>query len=227
MPLSASSQYDVCASQVCDAIRRVDAAFGRHALQRFHAEPRPHVSVRLPGLLWRSPAASLACMGAAVPYASGEPASSMCTGGPLERAWPEVVPHMRPPSLPSCEAAFCSAAALCATAAACLKATCAEGRLCALAGPAPSDSAHASAPKPWHCAHTLSLPRAGGVGAGGQGARAGGACGGRQRRRLRLRRGRPGAGVGARGREHTVPHRAKGPPCVASLGSELLNQDIA
>lgn len=33
--------------QVCRAIRRVDRAFAAHGLARFHAEPRPHVS-----LLW-------------------------------------------------------------------------------------------------------------------------------------------------------------------------------
>lgn len=33
-------------AQVSRAIRRVDAAFALHGLQPFHAQPRPHVSVR-------------------------------------------------------------------------------------------------------------------------------------------------------------------------------------
>ena len=33
-------------AQVSRAIRRVDAAFMLHGLQPFHAQPRPHVSVR-------------------------------------------------------------------------------------------------------------------------------------------------------------------------------------
>ena len=32
--------------QVCLAVRRVDAAFALHGLAPFHADPRPHISVR-------------------------------------------------------------------------------------------------------------------------------------------------------------------------------------
>ena len=52
---SLTSPVLVCAQQVCRAIRRVDAAFTLHGLQRFHAQPRPHVSVCAPATMGWAP----------------------------------------------------------------------------------------------------------------------------------------------------------------------------